>query len=464
MSISISKPPQSVFPVYTAQVVEFTASGSEESVTITVGIDGQGEMTFVRDFYSSKVKFNLAGVVNAALDPYRGKTMLNVVDNAMEGRVPSWADAFLSASGWIQIASDEATRVHFTAVNASLPVGRPTSEFVTEGRCLSKFPAIKLYDGYVQATELCFQIPASVGSGAKVIFANGVNGGWSIEVTGEGWPTGEGFQLWCEIDAGGTTYQVFCMFDSCYSQEEAAERIVWGLTGPNVLPEGLIQNIERTGNKVRFYAGTLGTITGVRMVPLYGDPEDDYSYQAIAPVVEEFSNIPESVVTEGAGRIATVAIPSNDVPGVALSINGLQTTLVPFVLPDCIKGQTTYVRWINSLAGYDYYMFEGKNTNKRGISDQIIFKPYVEENDLAYTRPIVVGQTVSDTLVVGAQGLPTADFDILREITTSPFVQVYTQDGWVTVYVKNASVDKDSDYPTHEIEFELALPPLNLQF
>ena len=79
-------------------------------------------------------------------------------------------------------------------------------------------------------------------------------------------------------------------------------------------------------------------------------------------------------------------------------------------------------------------------------------------------QPRVPDEGLLEPLVVGAQGLPTAEFDILREIAASPFVQVYTQDGWVTVYVKNASVDKDSDYPTHEIEFELALPPLNLQF
>ena len=164
-------------------------------------------------------------------------------------------------------------------------------------------------------------------------------------------------------------------------------------------------------------------------------------------------------------RILTVTV-FDDTISVNFSIAGEQTGGTKSVNHVCTPDNPFYVRWLSQRSGWEYFMFSFRQTRKYEISDTSIFKPLILDTSTARGTAKVISTTAAESIIAGAEGLTTADFEVLRKIIYSPMIQFYNEASqtWNDIYIDKAQLEKNNRLSAKDFEVEFILPEPLLQF
>lgn len=130
----------------------------------------------------------------------------------------------------------------------------------------------------------------------------------------------------------------------------------------------------------------------------------------------------------------------------------------------CVPESPFYVRWLNSLGGYDYKMFSRRKTWEEEVSDlenvQKSGRDKFDTQETIYAEGYIY-------VTVGEDGLPFEEWDILRRLARSPFIEWWDEATrhWHRIVLESgSSVEWDSSSGLGSLEFTFQLPRLRLQF
>jgi len=131
----------------------------------------------------------------------------------------------------------------------------------------------------------------------------------------------------------------------------------------------------------------------------------------------------------------------------------------------CIPSMPFYCRWINRLGGFDYWMFGNRQLISTKNSNVTTFKPYITNTETATTTDMVIGMSGATTVKVGAQGLTVNEYDTIKNIIFSPFIEYYDEKlaRWVTV-IPTGTIEEDTRSTRKSLELEFLLPEIQTQF
>lgn len=132
----------------------------------------------------------------------------------------------------------------------------------------------------------------------------------------------------------------------------------------------------------------------------------------------------------------------------------------------CTPDSPFYIRWINSLGGYEHWMFSRKQTLVSDIEDSVIYEPYVDTNADVGTGSRQLSLVPVETITAGAEGLTTTEFEVIRKMVWSPRIEYYDPelDKWMVLTIKKGTSSKDTRSPVQSLEFEFNLPQRAVQF
>jgi len=136
------------------------------------------------------------------------------------------------------------------------------------------------------------------------------------------------------------------------------------------------------------------------------------------------------------------------------------------LLPTCIPGSPFYVRWINQLGGFDYWMFYQNQIYEQDAKTQAKVSPIIDDILNATYIEREIDKDVSKTVTVGAGNLTDVEFNELVKISTSPLVEIWDVEvqKWYRVYVASAKHENSTKDMRKAIEIELTLPIPKIQF
>jgi len=162
------------------------------------------------------------------------------------------------------------------------------------------------------------------------------------------------------------------------------------------------------------------------------------------------------VITDNLGNGITWTSINTDFKDFILPIENLITPATPF-----------YIRWVNRQGGWDYWMFGYRQYFDRGVSNQLTFNPYVEDQETAKGFTQLVSLDGAEKVKVGSSGMNQNDFDCVSLLVYSPNIEWFNESTqmWQTILIDG---DGKSEDDTHDIlkdlEFTFLLPTPQLQF
>ena len=140
---------------------------------------------------------------------------------------------------------------------------------------------------------------------------------------------------------------------------------------------------------------------------------------------------------------------------------------VVFDPQDCTPLNPVYLRWVNTQAGYEYYMFHGRNTYSEEVERGESYELAEALSDQEATR--AVGQlppAYSQVVECGAENLEEWEWKMLAGIARSPLVERWNTElrKWEQVTVGDSSQSWDSDSSRGEVSLELTLLKQFIQY
>lgn len=125
-----------------------------------------------------------------------------------------------------------------------------------------------------------------------------------------------------------------------------------------------------------------------------------------------------------------------------------------------------YLKWLNPKGGFDYYLFDSSQIVSDSIKEEGTFDNYIEDLARATSRVEVMGKSVQEEIILGAENLTRDKMQGLRHLFSSPKVYRYTgldEDTgfhkWQGVRIKEGSFEVEkTDETRADIEF-IMLPP-----
>lgn len=198
----------------------------------------------------------------------------------------------------------------------------------------------------------------------------------------------------------------------------------------------------------------------------YNFKTDDYhiTFDVIAQTVVDLANYPNDYyLRDNDGVIIKDAdanpITLDDIPSTykatSMQVDTRKAPAHPF-----------YVRWINRLGGYDYWMFGCRQYITRSLSSQNTYASYFED----------VQQSAGDTQVYGKEGKEQAEvssgllnpnqFEQVSRLIYSPRIEWYNEAAskWLTLLVDKSDNTMGTHQTMRECLFTFTLPTPQLQF
>ena len=123
-----------------------------------------------------------------------------------------------------------------------------------------------------------------------------------------------------------------------------------------------------------------------------------------------------------------------------------------------------YVRWINAMAGWDYWMFDCRYVKKRKIGSRKTVERYITDMAASSGNKQTIGLEVEEEVTVGASQITENEYENISALLYSTFVQWYDESRgkWIDVLPDgDASFLKGS--PRTDIEITFILPERQLQ-
>lgn len=479
MAIEITSQPAAVFPAYNPAPLVLTATNSEADVEMHLVIDGVSVTHHKREFFSlaepltdnfgnpitdnDGMPIPIGGDTVAVFDlgklarNYFSNALveINAVENATSAHAPAYIDRRLGVPFTAEITG--VSSPVFAAINAAYGVGTPegyTLEWYDN--FLTEMSSLKFYPNFTNHSMLSVLLP--FGSEQGRIWFSGDGNYVEIRLNGA-----TVLDPW-----GGTEYMQFVF-------SQTGPNVILSLTQAqaedlDVVREMLADGINTQTDKVAeilsdgldYYVRIYST-TGFTQAPYIEMQEMDYDYVVLLPNIT-------SAISEGAGRIVSVPIPSEgDINlidrtyAVLSSTTGFRRLMLELT---CVPSSPFYVRWVNRIGGREHFMFSRRQTDKTDIDESVTYDPRIETNADLGRFPRQIGLTSTHTVTVGAEGIPNAEFDVLRRITTSPLIEYYDEGitEWRVITIKSGETAKDTASPVQSIELEFNLPSPALQF
>lgn len=123
-----------------------------------------------------------------------------------------------------------------------------------------------------------------------------------------------------------------------------------------------------------------------------------------------------------------------------------------------------YVRWINAMAGWDYWMFDCRYVKKRKTGSRKMVERYVTDMAATSGNKQTISLEVNEEVTVGASQISEDEFECISALLYSTFVQWYDESKgkWIDVIP-----DGDASFlygsPRTDIEITFILPERQLQ-
>ena len=151
-------------------------------------------------------------------------------------------------------------------------------------------------------------------------------------------------------------------------------------------------------------------------------------------------------------------------------VNGNVTLVNDGVIRDSIQVIDTpvpahpfYVRWVNTLGGWDYFMFACNQKQMKTLSKNDSYERYITSG--RYGMRSNYNKAATHTIEVSTGVIDRATLESVAELIFSPLIQVYDPDAqtWIEIQVKDGKPELMADQPTGEmlITFELPTPQMN---
>ena len=188
-----------------------------------------------------------------------------------------------------------------------------------------------------------------------------------------------------------------------------------------------------------------------------------------------FASVTEQLVvqlTDVGGRVikstavmnaaATISV-DDAVKSIRLVFGGEARTY--WIAEACLPVDPFYVRWINEMGGWDYFMFGGRRYIEDAVTDIVSIQH--PERDNQYNTQETIDLSAYRYVEAGIEGLDRTHFDMLRKLGRSPRIQYWDEKAaaWFTAVLrKEASIKSESDTPTATVSYEFQLSPIRVQF
>lgn len=130
----------------------------------------------------------------------------------------------------------------------------------------------------------------------------------------------------------------------------------------------------------------------------------------------------------------------------------------------CIPLNPFYVRWINSLGGYDYWMFSVRQSQKTKTKVVSQFSPVVYDQENASSFSKVLSIDSDRTIVVGASNLNLNEFQCIEKMQFSPKIQYLKAGKWIDITIDSTGTDSDTFESLQDLELSFNLPQQQFQF
>lgn len=122
-----------------------------------------------------------------------------------------------------------------------------------------------------------------------------------------------------------------------------------------------------------------------------------------------------------------------------------------------------YIRWVNNLGGWDYFMFACNQKQMKSLSENDSYERYITSG--RYGMRSNYNKAATHTIEVSTGVIDRATLESVAELIFSPLIQVYDPDAqtWIEIQVKDGKPELMADQPTGEmlITFELPTPQIN---
>lgn len=128
-----------------------------------------------------------------------------------------------------------------------------------------------------------------------------------------------------------------------------------------------------------------------------------------------------------------------------------------------VQAHPFYVRWINNLGGWDYFMFACNQKQMKSLSENDSYERYITSG--RYGVRSNYNKAATHTIEVSTGVIDRATLESVLECVYSPLVQLYDEatSSWVEIQPKTDKQEIMADQPTGEVmmSFELPTPQLN---
>lgn len=137
-------------------------------------------------------------------------------------------------------------------------------------------------------------------------------------------------------------------------------------------------------------------------------------------------------------------------------------------LEHCIPRNPIYLRWINTLGGWDYWCFGGTQEREIEWKAGEVFSKYFGAIESQTSTGKFVGKSAVPSLKIGSEQLTTEQIEGIENLIYSPEVQMYyllpdNLPGWKTVRVNRSDYKRKTRNKRHSIELTIQLLDINIQ-
>lgn len=137
-----------------------------------------------------------------------------------------------------------------------------------------------------------------------------------------------------------------------------------------------------------------------------------------------------------------------------------------YVENKCTPANPFYVRWINQVGGWDYWMFSFRQEKSREIDNLQSCNTQINNQEIAKTTTRIVTLEGIEKVTIGATHLSSSDYQAISKIIYSPQIEWFNEKlgKWLMLIIDESQNIEDTHSSTHSVEFTFELPKPQLQF
>ncbi len=135
----------------------------------------------------------------------------------------------------------------------------------------------------------------------------------------------------------------------------------------------------------------------------------------------------------------------------------------------CITDTPFYIRWINTIGGYEFYMFQLHIKAEQRVKEVSVIQTSIRQK--ASSNSTITSETVnllaSNVVAVGQDNLTRDEFEYLQTIALSPDICWYDQSAkrWINIAVSDENTQVwDTNSALGTVQYTLTMPRILTQF